>query len=105
MVSVDEQALARYRAARKIVERGRAVQIFLSHLTAYIVGNVFLGVWNTLTYYIKEDETLWFYIPLLFWGVGIIIHYLQAIALFDNWWDNDEAKIVENLPPSSYTGP
>ena len=62
-------------------------------MAAYVIGNTFLGIWNVLTIYIKDDDTLWFYLPLIFWGVGLMIHYLQAIALFDNWWDRDEREI------------
>ena len=56
-------------------------------------GNVFLGFWNALTYFVKDSDTLWFYIPLLFWGVGVLIHYVQGVALFDEWWELDERTI------------
>ena len=58
---------------------------------------MFLGGWNALTYFVKGDLTLWFYLPLLFWGVGIIVHYLQGVALFDNWWAHDDHVIQERL--------
>jgi hypothetical protein len=92
-----EEAVASYAEQRKAVEKARAVRIFLSHLAAYVVGNIFLGSWNSLTYYIKEDHTLWFYIPLLFWGIGVIVHYLQGVALFDEWWEMDDRAIGERL--------
>ena len=82
-----------YRETRKAIERARAIQVFLIHLVTYIIGNVFLGFWNALTYFVKEDDTLWFYIPLLFWGVGVIIHYVQSVALFEEWWELDERSI------------
>ena len=93
----QHQELLRYKQTRKAIEKARAVRIFVSHLAAYVIGNIFLGVWNGLTYYVKEDDTLWFYLPLLFWGIGLIIHYLQSIALFDNWWERDEGLIGERL--------
>ena len=34
---------------------------------------------------------LWFWSPLIFWGGGVIIHYLQSIALFNDWWQQDES--------------
>ena len=95
--SGQPEEVIRYRETRKAIEKARALRIFVSHLVAYIIGNVFLGVWNGLTYYVKEDDTLWFYLPLLFWGNGLIIHYLQSVALFDNWWDRDERLIDERL--------
>ena len=89
---MDDQTAA-YREARRAIERSQAVRVFLFHLAAYIVGNVFLGFWNALTYFVKDSDTLWFYIPLLFWGVGVLIHYVQGVALFDEWWELDERTI------------
>ena len=45
-------------------------------------------------YYLRDNDTVWLYVPLLFWGVGLIVHYALAVALFDNWWDRDE-RLVE----------
>lgn len=85
--------LANYKEARKGVEKTRATRVFLIHLAAFIIGNIFLGVWNSLTYYIKGNELLWFPIPLIFWGVGVLIHYTVSVALFNEWWDRDESVI------------
>ena len=85
--------VTRYKEARKSVEKSRAVRIFLVHFTAFILGNMFLGVWNSLTYYVKENELLWFPIPLIFWGVGVLIHYTVAVVLFEEWWERDESQI------------
>ena len=52
---------------------------------------------NALTYNVKGETTLWFYVPLIFWGVGVLVHYLQAIALFDDWWRTDESAVAEYL--------
>lgn len=93
----DHPEISRYRAARKAIEKARAVRIFVSHVAAYVIGNVFLGVWNALTFFVRGDDTLWFFLPLLFWGVGVIVHYLQGIALFDDWWERDERLISERL--------
>ena len=85
----------RYTENRKIVERTRAIRTFLAHLTAYIIGNAFLGVWNALTYYVSDNSAIWFPLPLLFWGLGVIIHYWQSVVLFDRWWERDEEEIAK----------
>lgn len=87
----------RYRNAKKLVEKKRAVLVFLTHLAAYVISNIFFGIWNALTYNVKGETTLWFYVPLIFWGVGVLVHYLQAIALFDDWWRTDESAVAEYL--------
>ena len=92
-----DEEIRRYGEARKKIAKARAQRIFFAHLGAYIVGNVFLGSWNALTYFVKESQTLWFFLPLLFWGVGIIIHYMGSVALFDEWWELDERTIREKL--------
>ena len=79
-----------YQEVRKRVGKARAIRIFVYHLIAYALGNIFLGAWNIFTVQNRGDEILWFYFPLIFWGVGVIIHYLQGVALFDEWWDQDE---------------
>lgn len=97
---------SRYREARQAVERRRALQIFVAHLAVFLVGNAFLGGWNAVTYYVTETGFIWFPLPLLFWGIGVIIHYWTSIVLFDRWWERDEAVISEmlGLPPQSETG-
>ena len=85
--------LASYKEARKAVEKARVVRVFLIHFSTFVIGNIFLGVWNSLTYYIKGNELLWFPIPLIFWGVGVLIHYTISVALFNEWWERDESII------------
>ena len=85
--------VTRYKEARKSVEKARAVRIFLVHFSAFILGNIFLGVWNSLTYYVRDNQLLWFPIPLIFWGVGVLVHYTVSVVLFEEWWERDESQI------------
>ena len=85
--------IVRYRQAGKSVRKARSIVVFLAHLGAFIFGNLFLGGWNVLTYYVGKSETLWFYLPLVFWGTAVIIHYIVGVALFDDWWEKDERNI------------
>jgi len=36
-------------------------------------------------------------LPLLFWGVGLLVHYVQAVALFEEWWELDERIIDDRM--------
>ena len=89
--------IAKYREARKAVERKRTYQVFIWHLVAYVLGNLAMGLWNVGTFYLRDNDTVWFYLPLLFWGVGLMVHYVLAVALFDNWWDRDERLVDQQL--------
>ena len=92
-----DDGVTRYRVIRKTVAKARAVRIFFYHLAAYVLGNIFLGAWNIFTYQNLEDQTLWFFSPLIFWGVGVIIHYVQGVALFEDWWEKDEQITDERM--------
>ena len=61
-----------YERAKKRVED---VKGFYVHLGIYVIVNIALFSINMLT----NPDTLWFYWPLLGWGIGVAIH---AFALF-----------------------
>jgi hypothetical protein len=56
---------------------GRARTGFYIHLAAYLAVNALLVCVNLLT----TPARLWFYWPLLGWGVGLLAHALAAFAL------------------------
>ena len=88
------QEITKYVTAKKEVVRKRCLRVFLFHLLAYVLANLFLGGWNALTYYVKGDKTLWFFLPLIFWGVALLIHYVNGVVLIEQWWKNDERYIA-----------
>lgn len=61
----------RYNLAKKRVQE---VKGFYGNLTAYIVVNLFFVIINLLT----SPEHLWFYWPMLGWGIGVIFHGLRV---------------------------
>lgn len=61
----------RYNLAKKRVQE---VKGFYGNLTAYIVVNIFLMVVNFMT----SPEHLWFYWPMLGWGIGVLFHGLRV---------------------------
>ena len=95
--TAEESYIASYSSARKAISRSRSARVFTFHLIAYILGNGFLGFWNFLTYFVRDEKTLWFFLPLLFWGVGLLIHFLNSVALFEEWWDLDERNVKNRL--------
>lgn len=63
-----------YEAARK---RAKAKLDFMNHALVYGVVNAFLIVINLIT----SPGSLWFYWPLLGWGVALTIHGIKVFIL------------------------
>ena len=57
-------------------QRARAKMGFYQHLLVYVVVNGFLLALNLLT----GPGSLWFYWPLLGWGIGLAAHALGVFA-------------------------
>jgi hypothetical protein len=82
---------ARYERARKRVE---ALRGFYIHLGVYVLVNAGLVLLNLIT----SPNNLWFYWPLLGWGIGLGAHALTVFGS-ERWFgpDWEERKIQELL--------
>ena len=84
----DQDALQR---ARQRVAKLRG---FYIHATVFILVNLFLLAVNLLT----TPHFLWFFFPLLGWGIGLVIHGLtmfSSVGVFGRDWE--ERKVREYL--------
>ena len=79
----------KYQRAKKRVE---ALRGFYVHLGVYVVVNLFLFLFNIVT----TPDSLWFYWPLLGWGIAIVVHassvFIFGRPLGADW---EEKKIRE----------
>jgi hypothetical protein len=78
----------RYFIAKKRVEEIRG---FYGNLISYIVVNCFLIAINLTT----SPNHLWFYWPLLWWGVGVVFHGLKVfnyMPFFGRDWEEQKVK-------------
>ncbi|UCD19140.1 MAG: 2TM domain-containing protein [candidate division WOR-3 bacterium] len=64
----------RYDSAKKRVEE---LKSFYSHLSVYLAVNAGLFLLDILT----SPEDLWFYWPLIGWGIGLSIHWLSVFGM------------------------
>jgi hypothetical protein len=90
-----------YQAARKKV---KAKKDFYGHLSSFLVMGVFFFILNILT----SPRTLWFYWPILGWGIGVVFHYLDVFGVpgvgsLDKDWEEraiqeEMAKMQKNDP-------
>jgi len=79
----------KYQRAKK---RVKALRGFYIHFGIYILVNLFLFLLNIIT----SPAILWFFLPLLGWGIGVIAHALSVFgvgSLFGADWE--EKKIRE----------
>ncbi len=79
----------RYYFARKKVND---IKGFYGNLIAYVIFNGFFLILNLLT----SPSHLWFYWPLLGWGVGVLFHGMKVFGyspFFGKDWE--ERKIKE----------
>ena len=79
----------KYERAKKRVEE---IKGFYSHLIAYVAVNIVLVVINLVT----SRGVLWFYWPLLGWGIGLFFHAM-GVFVFSKFPGNqwEERKIKE----------
>jgi hypothetical protein len=87
----------RYFAAKKKVNEIRG---FYGNLTSYVIVNLFLFALNMVT----SPEHLWFFWPMLGWGIGVAIHGMKVfnhLPFFDKEWE--ERKIKEFIAKEEQT--
>ncbi len=80
----------RYEDAKKRVEELKG---FYTHLFIYLAVNLFLFILNMLT----APDALWFYWPLIGWGIGILIHGLSVFVLAGMFGKDWEEKKIKDI--------
>jgi len=87
------QVEERYYKAKKRVEE---IKGFYGNLIAYVVINIGLLILNLVT----SPKHLWFYWPLLWWGIGVVFHGLKVfnyVPFFSRGWEEKKIKeFMEN---------
>jgi len=79
----------RYYLAKKKVEN---IKGFYGNLLAFIVVNIVLLAINLRT----SPDNLWFYWPLMWWGLGVVFHGLKVFEVLPTLGkDWEERKIKE----------
>jgi len=65
---------------------------FITHLVVYGAANLLFIILNL----IYAPNVLWFFYPLIGWGVMLVLHYLNSIHWIDSRIEETEAKIEYN---------
>lgn len=83
-LSFNKENLAYEKAAKRVKD----LKGFYGNLTSYCLVIPFLLILNLLT----SPEHLWFYWPMLGWGLGLTIHAVGTFGIGKDW---EEKKIKE----------
>lgn len=87
-----EQNPTHEEAVRRMKKRKEELIGFYIHLVVYLVINTALAIINYLT----SPEHLWYYWPLLGWGVGLVIHAIFTFISTDKFFGKEwEEKTIE----------
>jgi len=70
----EEISLEQYKKGYREVVSEEEKRDFLRHLVVYVLVNVMLIAINL----IYSPEVIWFFYPLIGWGIGISMHYLSV---------------------------
>jgi len=73
---LSEITLKEYQEAFRELSKEKAKRGFVSHLIIYVVVNIGLIICN----FVYSPTVLWFFWPLIFWGLGVLLHYLGAVV-------------------------
>jgi hypothetical protein len=84
----EEISLEEYKKAYREIMAEEGKRDFLIHLVAYVLINAMLIAIN----FIYSPDVIWFFYPLLGWGIGIIIHYLDAVRWIERALKKKEAE-------------
>ncbi|RMZ60813.1 histidine kinase [Chryseobacterium nematophagum] len=77
-----------YERAQK---RVKEIKSFYGNLISYCVVIPFLIIINLIV----SSKNIWFYFPMLGWGIGVIAHGLSVFAIGKNWEDRKIREILE----------
>lgn len=75
-------------AYEKAVKRVKDLKGFYGNLASYCIVIPFLLILNLLT----SPNHLWFYWPMLGWGIGIVAHAVNTFGIGREW---EEKKIQQ----------
>ncbi len=84
----EEISLEEYKKAYREMRAEDEKRGFSVHLVVYVLVNAMLIAINL----IESPEDIWFFYPLLGWGIGITAHYLNAVRWIEKILKGREAE-------------
>lgn len=94
IINPSQNNLAYEKAAKRVKE----LKGFYGNLISYCIVIPFLAVINLVT----SPKELWFYWPMLGWGIGIVAHAMNVFAIGKAWEDRKIKEIMEKENQEHY---
>lgn len=79
------------KAYERAQKRVKDLKSFYGNLTSYCIIIPFLIIINLMT----SPEEIWFYYPMLGWGIGIVAHGMSVFAVGKKWEEKKIKQILE----------
>ncbi|WP_374442218.1 2TM domain-containing protein [Epilithonimonas sp.] len=79
-------------AYERAVKRVKELKSFYGNLISYCIVIPFLIIINLLT----SPKEIWFYWPMLGWGIGLAAHGMNTFAIGRNWEERKIQEIMNN---------
>lgn len=79
-------------AYERAVKRVKELKGFYGNLISYCIVIPFLVIINLIT----SPKELWFYWPMLGWGIGVVAHAMNTFAIGKNWEEKKIQEIMNN---------
>lgn len=86
-IKTDTTDKAYERAQKKV----REIKGFYGNLISYCIVIPFLIIVNLVT----SPKNIWFFFPMLGWGIGLAAHAMNVFAIGKNWEERKIRKILE----------
>lgn len=87
-MDLEEISLEEYKKAYREIVCEEEKRGFLVHLIIYVLVNAMLIIINLL----YSPKVIWFFYPLIGWGIGVFMHYLFAVRWIEKGLKEREAK-------------
>lgn len=85
-------------AYEKAVKRVKELKGFYGNLISYCIVIPFLIIVNLMT----SPHEIWFYWPMLGWGIGLLAHGMSVFAIGKNWEEKEIQKILNRENQNNY---
>ncbi|MFP3596533.1 2TM domain-containing protein [Chryseobacterium sp. SIMBA_029] len=79
------------KAYEKAQKRVKEIKGFYGNLISYCIVIPFLIIVNLVT----SPKNIWFFFPMLGWGIGLAAHAMNVFAIGKNWEERKIRKILE----------